>query len=62
MTSEQFGAMLRTVIQLVAGVAIAKGIGDANLWMAITAGVVSVGSGLWSFFWIKSATATAPSQ
>ena len=57
MTAEQFGAMLRTVIQLIAGVAIAKGIGDANLWLAITAGAVSIGSGLWSFFWIKKTTA-----
>ena len=58
MTAEQFGAMLRTVIQLISGVAIAKGIGDNNLWMAISAGAVSIGSGLWSFYWIKKTTAT----
>lgn len=65
MTAEQFGAMLRTIIQLIAGLAIAKGIGDNNLWMSISAGVVAIGSGLWSFYWIKDKTApvvTPPSQ
>lgn len=59
MTAEQVGAMIRTVIQLIAGLAIAKGIGDNNLWMAISAGAVSIGSGLWSFYWIKKTTAPA---
>lgn len=57
MTSEQFGAMLRTIIQFIAGFAIAKGIGDSELWLAISAGAVAIGSGLWSFFWIKKTTA-----
>lgn len=55
MTAEQIGAVARTVIQLVSGLAIAKGIGDDAMWMAVSGGVVSVVSGLWSFFWIKKA-------
>lgn len=62
MTAEQFGAMLRTIIQLISGIAIAKGIGDNNLWVAISAGLVSIGSGLWSFYWIKDKTAATPAQ
>jgi hypothetical protein len=56
MTSEQFGALLRTILQPLAVLAVAKGIGDENLWLAVTAGIVSVGTGLWSFFWIKKAS------
>lgn len=56
MTAEQFGAVLRTLIQFISGFAIAKGVGDGEMWMAITAGAVSIGSGLWSFFWIKKAS------
>lgn len=53
MTAEQFGAIVRTLIQLVAGFFVAKGIGDQEMWMAITAGAVSIASGIWSYFWIK---------
>jgi hypothetical protein len=56
MTAEQIGAMVRTVIQLLSGFAIAKGIGNEEMWLAITGGVVSIVSGLWSFFWIKKAS------
>jgi hypothetical protein len=56
MTAEQFGAMLRTLIQFVSGYFVAKGIGDATLWVTIAAAAASVGSGLWSFFWIKKAS------
>lgn len=59
MTEEQIGAVVRTIIQLLAGILIAKGIGDEELWLAISAGAVSVASGLWSFFWIRKAS-TAP--
>jgi hypothetical protein len=61
MTAEQFGAVIRTIIQFAAGYFVARGVGDAELWLAITAGAVSIGSALWSFFWIKKAsTAPAP--
>ena len=56
MTAEQIGAMVRTVIQLVAGLAIAKGIGNNEMWMAIGSGVASIASGIWSFVWIKKAS------
>lgn len=56
MTAEQIGAVARTVIQLVSGLAIAKGIGDETMWLAVSGGLVSVISGLWSFFWIKKAS------
>ena len=56
MTAEQIGAIVRTVIQLIAGLAIAKGIGDNDMWVAISGGAVSIASGLWSFFWIKKAS------
>jgi lysozyme len=56
MTSEQVGAIVRTVVQLVAGLAIAKGIGDDALWMTIGGAAASVVSGVWSFFWIKKAS------
>ena len=56
MTAEQFGALLRTILQPLAVLAVAKGIGDENLWLAISAGAVSIGTGLWSFFWIKKAS------
>ena len=55
MTAEQFGALLRTILQPIAVLAIAKGIGDENLWLAISAGIVSIGTGAWSFWWIKKA-------
>lgn len=58
MTAEQVGAVVRTLIQLIAGFFIAKGIGDADMWIAISAGAVSIVSGLWSFFWIKKAATT----
>jgi hypothetical protein len=55
MTAEQIGAVVRTIIQLVAGLAIAKGIGDEQLWLTIGGAAASVASGVWSFFWIKKA-------
>lgn len=57
LTSEQVGAVARTVVQLVSGLAIAKGIGDEQLWLAISGGVVSVVSGVWSWYWIRKKTA-----
>ena len=56
MNTEQIGAITRTVIQLVAGLAIAKGIGDEALWLSISGGIVSVVSGIWSFYWINKKT------
>lgn len=56
MTGEQIGAIARTLIQLVSGLAIAKGIGDENMWIAISGGVVSVVSGVWSWYWIAKKT------
>jgi hypothetical protein len=56
MTAEQIGAMVRTIIQLLAGFAIAKGYGNNEMWLAISGGLVSIVSGLWSFFWIKKAS------
>lgn len=56
LTAEQFGAVLRTIIQFVAGYFIAKGIGDEQFWISITAGVVAIGSALWSWFWIRKAS------
>lgn len=56
MTGEQIGAVARTIIQLVAGLAIAKGMGDEQLWLTIGGAVASVASGIWSFFWIKKAS------
>jgi hypothetical protein len=56
MTAEQIGAMVRTVVQLLAGFAIAKGYGNNEMWLAISGGLVSIVSGLWSFFWIKKAS------
>lgn len=56
MTAEQFGALLRTILQPLAVLAVAKGLGDENLWLAVSAGAVSIGTGLWSFFWIKKAS------
>jgi hypothetical protein len=61
MSAEQIGAVVRTLVQFLAGFAIAKGIGNEEMWLAITGGIVSIVSGLWSFFWIKKAS-TAPSQ
>lgn len=56
MTSEQIGALVRTVVQLISGLAIAKGIGDESLWLAISGGVVSIASGIWSWYWIAKKT------
>ncbi len=55
MTSEQIGAVVRTILQFIAGYAVAKGIGDAEMWLAITAGAASIASAIWSFAWIKKA-------
>lgn len=55
MTGEQIGAMVRTIIQLIAGFAIAKGIGDEQLWLTIGGAAASIASGIWSFVWIKKA-------
>jgi membrane protein DedA with SNARE-associated domain len=57
MTGEAIGAVVRTVIQLVSGLAIAKGIGDEQMWLAISGGLVSVVSGVWSWYWIAKKTA-----
>lgn len=57
MNTEQIGAVVRTVIQLVSGLAIAKGIGDEQLWVAISGGAVSIVSGIWSWYWISKKTA-----
>jgi membrane protein DedA with SNARE-associated domain len=57
MNAESIGALVRTVLQLVAGFAIAKGIGDQELWLTITAATVSIVSGAWSFWWIRKKTA-----
>jgi hypothetical protein len=59
MTAEQIGAVVRTIIQLVAGLAIAKGIGDEQLWLTIGGAAASIASGIWSFFWIKKAATPA---
>ena len=56
MSAEQIGAVARTVIQLVAGLAIAKGIGNEELWLTIGGAVASVASGIWSFMWIRKAS------
>ena len=56
LTAEQVGAIVRTVLQLVSGLAIAKGIGDESLWLTISGGAVSLASGLWSLIWIKKAS------
>ena len=56
MTAEQIGAVVRTIIQLVSGFAIAKGIGDDAMWLAISGGAVAIASGLWSYFWIRKAS------
>ena len=56
LTSEQIGAIVRTVIQLASGMAIAKGIGDETLWLSISSGAVALASGIWSLLWIKKAS------
>lgn len=56
LTSEQVGAIVRTVLQLVSGLAIAKGIGDESLWLSISGGAVSLASGIWSLIWIRKAS------
>lgn len=56
LTAEQVGAIVRTVLQLVSGLAIAKGIGDESLWLTISGGAVSLASGIWSLIWIKKAS------
>lgn len=56
MTGEQIGAVVRTILQFVAGYAVAKGIGDADMWVAVTAGAAAIASAVWSFFWIKKAS------
>lgn len=56
MTGEQIGAMVRTVVQLVAGIAIAKGIGDDALWVTIAGAAAAVASGVWSWVWIRKAS------
>lgn len=56
LTAEQVGAIVRTVVQLVSGLAIAKGIGDESIWLTISGGAVSLTSGIWSLIWIKKAS------
>ena len=48
--------LTRSILKVAAGYFVAKGIGDATLWVTIAAAAASVGSGLWSFFWIKKAS------
>lgn len=56
LSPEQVGAIVRTIIQLISGLAIAKGIGDESLWLSITGGAVSIASGIWSLLWIRKAS------
>lgn len=56
LTAEQVGAIVRTVLQLVSGLAIAKGIGDESLWLSISGGAVALASGIWSLLWIRKAS------
>lgn len=56
MTAEQIGAIVRTIVQLIAGLAIAKGVGSNEMWLAVGGGLASIVSGIWSFVWIKKAS------
>lgn len=55
-TAEQVGAITRTLVQLVAGLALMWGILDANMWVVIGSSLSSLASGAWSYYWIRRAS------
>ncbi len=48
-TKEQVGGFVRAGLAAISGAFIAKGIGDAGLWEAITGAAVLLVTGVWSW-------------
>ena len=53
MTAEDVGAVVRTLLQFVAGFLVAKGIGDAEFWTAAVPAAVALASAVWSYVYIR---------
>lgn len=47
--------MLRVGLQFLAGLAVAKGLGDADFWVTISGAIVSVGGAWYSWRFVKKA-------
>lgn len=46
--------LLRTALQFAAGLAVAKGIGDDQLWVAISGAIVSAAGAWYTWKYVKS--------
>lgn len=59
-TVDQVGGLLRTVFALAGGFIIDKGWIDAQMWLAISGGLVAIGVALWSMWTNRPARVVNP--
>lgn len=59
MEPSKIGDIVRTIVGFLAGLAVAKGYGDAELWTAIGGAAAVVAAAAWTFFRKKPAAPVA---
>lgn len=59
MNGDMIQALVRAVMNIVAGMLVAKGVGDASTWEQATGAVVTLAAVWWSFSHQKTMKATA---
>lgn len=59
MTFDMIQSIVRAVLNATGGIFMAKGIGDAHLWEAVTGGSIAVAALVWSAIHQKQMKATA---